>query len=190
MAIFAERVREMNERVIELSRSNAILWVFIDTGNCKRYSEAIRDHKDFFDTIASSLFQSFCVTTYLLFDSKRSDVKSLPNLINFLSSLNPALEQQLKSTIDAQRPLLDKYFSFRHKIYAHRDKAKSPWDLFGKVPKPRLKREMEAIVCLSRKTVCALAGASGVRKKSAMVQEIRRRENCARYDAVKVMQSL
>jgi len=190
MAVFADHVREMNERIIELSRSYAILWVFIDPGNCKRYSKVIRDHQDFFDAIASSLFQGFCVITYLLFDSKRSDVKSLPSLINYLSSLNPTLERQLKFNIDAQRPLLDKYFSFRHKIYAHRDKAKSPWELFGKVPKARVKREMQAIVRLSRNTVCALDGASGVRKKAELAQEIRRRENYARWDAMEVLKAL
>ena len=180
----------MTERVIELSRSHAILWVFIDTGNCKRYAAVIRDQEDFFDAMAGSLFQGFCVITYLLFDSKRSDVKSLPSLISYLSSLNPALERQLKSNLDAQRPLLDKYFSFRHKIYAHRDKSKSPWELFGTVPKPRLKREMDAIVRLSRDTVCALSGAAGVRKRATMTQEIRRRENYARYDAKQVLEAL
>src|SRR2546421_3516104 len=110
MAVFADHVREMNERVIELSRSHAILWVFIDPGNCKRYSKVIHDHQDFFQAIASSLFQGFCVITYQLFDKKRSDVKSLPSLINYLSSLNLGLKRQLKSNIDAERLLLDKYF--------------------------------------------------------------------------------
>ncbi len=193
MADFAEHVREMNERVIELSRSYAIFWVFIDTGNCKQYSQVIQDHKDFFDATASSLHLNFCVITYQLFqkfDPKHDDVKSLPSLINYLSSLNPALAQQLNSNIEAQRNLLTRYFTYRNKIYGHRDKAKSPWELFGKVPKPRVKREMKAIIELSRNIVCALAGVSGVRKKSEMAQEIRRRENYARWDANEILKSL
>ena len=66
MDAFAAEVREINERVIELSRSYAIFWVFISS--YKRYSKVIDDHRDFFDSIASSLLQGFCVITYQLSD--------------------------------------------------------------------------------------------------------------------------
>ena len=62
--------------------------------------------------------------------------------------------------------------------------------MFGEVPKSRLKREMETIVRLSRNTVSALAGASGVRKKAEMSQEIRRRENNARLDSIEILKAL
>lgn len=128
--------------------------------------------------------------TYQLFDNKRSDVKSLPRIIQYLSSLNPSLERRLSLNIDAQQALLDKYFTYRHKIFAHRDKAKSPHEVFGSVPKPRAKREMEAIVRLARNTVCALAGASGVNKKAKMSQSIRLREGRARWDTKLILEAL
>lgn len=193
MAAIADQVREMCERVIELSRTYAILWVFMDPGNSKRFAGAIREHQDFFDAIASSLHQGFCVITFLLFDhdvKKRGNVKSLPVLINDVPSLNGDQKLRLSSIINSQKVLLKKYFTYRHKIYAHRDKAKSPWEIFAPGPKARVKREMEAVVRLARDTVCALAGASGVRKKAAMAQEIRRRENNARCDAIELMRSL
>jgi hypothetical protein len=191
MTVFADHVREMNERVIELSRSHAILWVFWDTGNCKRYSKILRDHQDFFDTMASSLFQGFCVITYQLFElGKRGDVKSLPALINYLSSLDRALELEMKAKIDAQRPLLDKFFSFRHKIYAHRDKSKPPWEVFQTQSKTRLKDEMEAVVLLAQNVVCALAEAAGVKAKGELAEAIRLREEYAGGDANRILEAL
>src|SRR2546422_633256 len=147
---FAKQVLEMKERVTELSRSYAILLVLQDTGNCKRYSKVYLDHRDFFNAIASSLFQGFCVITYQLFDYKRTDVKSLPSLVKNLAHIDSDLERRLATNIAAHRELLDKYFAYRHKIFAHRDKEKSPHQIFGSVPKPRAKREMETIVRLAR----------------------------------------
>lgn len=58
----------MNERAIELSRSHAILWVFLGPGNGRRYSEVIRSHRDFSDGTAGSLSQGFCgITGFLSF---------------------------------------------------------------------------------------------------------------------------
>ena len=188
MAIFADDVREMNERVIELSRSYAIFWMFCDIENCKRYSDVIRHHQNFFDAIASSLFQGFCVITYQLFD-KRGDVKSLPELISYLTSLDQKLERRLKSSIDSQRPLLDNFFSFRHKIYAHRDKSKQPWEVFGNPSKIRIKSEMEAIVDLAQEIISALAEAAGI-EKNGFVENLRLRKKEAGDDASEVLEAL
>lgn len=189
LATFADDVREMYERVTELSRSNAIFWVFLAPENYKRYSKVIEDHRDFFDAIASSLLQGFCVITYQLFD-KRGDVKSLPALINYLASLNQVLEQRLKTRVDSKKPLLDKFFSFRHKIYAHRDKSKAPWEAFGTQSKTRLKVEMEAIVHLAQEIIGALAGAAGVAKTKEIVRNIRCRQNHAGWDAHEILKAL
>jgi AbiU2 len=188
MAIFSEDIWEMNERVIELSRSYAILWVFWDSENNKHYSGVIKDHQDFFYAIGSSLFQGFCIITYQLFD-KRGDVKSLPDLINYLTSLDQKLEQQLKSKIDSQRPLLDKFFSFRHKIYAHRDKSKRPWEVFGNQSKTRIKSEMKAIVDLAQEIISAMAEAAGI-EKDEFVENLRLREDNAGIDATEVLKAL
>lgn len=188
MAIYVDDVREMSERVIELSRSHAILWVLWDSENNRHYSNVIRDHQDFFYAIGSSLFQGFCVITYQLFD-KRGDVKSLPELIGYLSSLDPKVERRLKSNIDSQKPLLDKFFSFRHKIYAHRDKSKRPWEVFGNQSKTRIKSEMKAIVDLAQGIISALAETAGI-EKGEFVENLRLREENAGIDTREILEAL
>ena len=102
MAIFVDNVYEMNGSVIELSRSHAILWVFWDKENNKLYSQVIKDHSDFFDAIADSLFLGFCVISYRLFQDAEN-VLSLPCLINYLSSVDQKLKERLTLKIDALR---------------------------------------------------------------------------------------
>ena len=118
MPILIEDVSEMKDRVVELTRSYAILWVLWDIENNKRYSHVIEIHRDLFCGIAASLFQGFCVITYQLFD-KRRYVKSMQELIGHLSSSDPRLEQQLASKIDSQRSLLDKFIDYRNNIFLH-----------------------------------------------------------------------
>jgi hypothetical protein len=117
---------------------------------------------------------------------KRSDVKSLPHLIGYLDH---TLEQQLNRNIKNQKPLLDKYFTYRHKIFAHRDKSQSPADLFGEQKKTRVKGEMEAIVRLAQNTVCSLADAAGM-DKVEMAKEISRREEHAGRNIIEILQAL
>jgi hypothetical protein len=188
MPIFIEDVVELKDRVVELTRSHAILWVLWDTENNKRYSHEIESHWDYFQGVGSSLFQGFCVITYQLFD-KRNDVKSMPDLISYLSSLNPKLEQQLKSNINSQKPLLDKYFSYRNNIFAHRNKAKRPWDVFGKQSKTRVKSEMKGIVDLAQKITMALAEATGL-DKDEFDENFRLREEYAAAGAIEVFKAL
>jgi hypothetical protein len=188
MPIFIEDVVELKDRVVELTRSHAILWVLWDTENDKRYASVIESHQDYFQGIGSSLFQGFCVITYQLFD-KRNDVKSMPDLISYLSSLNPKLEQQLKSNINSQKPLLDKFFSYRNNIFAHRNKAKRPWDVFGKQSKTRIKSEMKAIVDLAQKITSALAEAGGL-DKIEFDENFHRREEYAATSASEVFKAL
>lgn len=188
MAIFVDNVREMNGSVIELSRSHAILWVFWDNENNKLYSQVIKDHPDFFDAIAASLSLGFCVITYRLFD-KGGNVMSLPKLISYLSSIDQKLEQRLRSNIDSQRPLLDKYFSYRNKIYAHRDKPKRPCEVFGNQLKPQVKSEMKVIVDLAQGIISALAEAAGI-EKDEFAENLRLREENAGINADEVLEAL
>lgn len=191
IAIFAGDVREMNERVTELSRTYAIFSALINRHTYKRYQREINNHRDFFETIANSLFQGFCVITYQLFDSgKRGDVKSLPVLINYLSSLDPKIGQKLRLSIDAQRPLLDKFFSFRHKVFAHRDKSQPPWEIFGTQPRSVFKTQMKAIVHLSQNIISELADTAGLIDKKVFIGNIRRRETFAGKDTFVILQTL
>lgn len=191
MAIFVENIYEMNGSVIELSRSYAILWVFWDKENNKKYSQVIKDHPDFFGAIADSLSLGFCVITYRLFQDVEN-VLSLPCLINYLSSIDQKLKDQLTSKIDAQRPLLKKYIIFRHKIYAHRDKSKRPWEVFGTQSKSRVKSEMKVIVNLAQEIIGALAKAAGIEEGNLneLIENLPRREEYAGINAVQVLEAL
>ncbi len=191
MAIFVDNVCEINGSVIELSRSYAILWVFWDKENNNIYFQVIKDHPDFFGAIADSLFLGFCVITYRLFQDAES-VLSLPCLINYLSSIDQKLSQQLTLKIEGQRPLLKKYISYRHKIYAHRDKSKRPREVFGSQLKPRVKSEMKAIVNLAQEIIGALAKASGIEEDNLneFTTNLTHREKNAGTEACEVMEAL
>ncbi|MGH8729913.1 MAG: hypothetical protein ACREV9_17530 [Burkholderiales bacterium] len=112
MTIYASAVREMIERVIELSRSYAIWWTLVNKQNFEKYGKVIDNHADFFEATTHSLFQGFSVITYQLFES-RIDTTSIPRLIKDLASSDPALAQQLKVAVDAKKPLLGKVFAIR-----------------------------------------------------------------------------
>jgi hypothetical protein len=163
MAISVQDAAEVKDRVVELTRSHKILWVLWNTENNKGYFPVIQSRYDFFQGIGSSLFQGFCVTTYQLFD-KRSDVTSMPELIGRLKSSDPQIEQHLRSKIDFQKPLLGKFFSYRSNIFAHRNKARRPWEIFGKQSKTKVKGEMKLIVDLAQQITSALAETAGLDK--------------------------
>jgi len=188
MAIFVEDIVEMKDTVVELTRCHTILWTLWNAKNCKRYAQVIEYHQDYFQGVATSLFRGFCIITYQIFD-KRGDVKSFPELIGYLSSLNPKLERQLKANIDSQKPLLDKFFSYRNKIYAHRDKSKRPWEIFGQQSKTRVKSEMKAILGLAQNITSAFAGAAGL-DRDEFVENFRLRKKYAAYGAREVFKAL
>ena len=93
-------VREMVERVIELSRSYAIWWELVEKANFERFSQVIGNHDDFFAATTHSLFQGFTVITYQLFET-RKDTTSLRTLVNSLASTDPALAAKLEAAIQS-----------------------------------------------------------------------------------------
>jgi hypothetical protein len=191
MATFADDVRELSGIVTELSRTYAIHRALINRFTYKRYSRAIENHRDFFNAIASSLIQGFCVMTYQLFDSgKRGDVKSLPVLLNNMTSSNPVLEKKLRSDIEAQKQLLKKYFDFRHKIFAHRDKSKPPWEVWGTQSKKIVRVETKTIVRLAQDIIGELGDTAGVGSKKEIVDGIQLREKYAGTDVFEILKAL
>lgn len=179
-------VREMVERVIELSRSYAIWWELVEKSNFDQFARVRGNHKDFFDATIHSLFQGFAIISYQLFD-KRTDSTSLRVLINSKST-DSVLARQLNDAIDLKLPLLKKVFAIRNKVYGHRDKSRLPEALFEEAGmSPSLMRE---ILDLARDVVCALAESAGLDTKADLEKEILWREKYAREDTRLIMQTL
>ena len=184
---YASAVREMIERVIELSRSYAIWWELVEKSNFERFAQVIDNHEDFFAATTHSLFQGFTVITYQLFE-KRKDTTSLRSLIDTLASSDPALARNLQSTIDSKLPLLKKAFSIRGNVYAHRNKSQTPEAFFAAAGLSS--NQMREILDLARNIVCTFAESANVEPRAELEEEIRLREEYSRDDTRLIMQAL
>lgn len=187
MAISADAVSEMVERVVELSRSYAIWWELQKKPNTKRYAATFQDHQDFFGAIVHSLLQGFCVIAYQLFE-RRNDTKSIRSLLDDLSLTDSVLAAQLRAQVDARKSLLGKVFSIRGNVYAHRNKTQTPHTAFAAAK--LTPKEMRAIVHLAQNTVTSLAAAADLGSKVEIKCDIRRRQAFAILDTRKVMRVL
>lgn len=180
-------IREMVERVIELSRSYAIWWELVEKSNFERFSQVIDSYEDFFSATTHSLFQGFTVMTYQLFETNR-ETTSLRTLVNSLKSTDPVLAAKLQAAIDSRLPLLKKAFSIRGNVYAHRNKSQPPETFFAAAALSAA--EMREIRDLARDVVCALAESAGVDPAAELEEEIGLREACSREDTRLIMQAL
>lgn len=187
MTIHAAAVREVIERVIELSRSYAIWWTLVNKQNFEKYNKVIDSHADFFEATIHSLFQGFSVITYQLFERRR-DTTSIPRLIEDLTSSDPALAEQLKVAIDAKKALLIKIFEVRCKVYAHRNKSKPPESVFADAGLSA--NEMQSVVAFARDVIATLGQTAGVDTKAELDAEIKRREDFSAEDTLLVMEAL
>jgi hypothetical protein len=180
-------VREMAERVIELSRSYAIWWELVQASNFERFSQVIDDHEDYFAAITHSLFQAFVIISYQLFEN-RKDTTSLRSLVNDLEKSNPAVGFKLRSAIDEKLPLIKKVFSIRGNVYAHRNKLQAPEAFFASAGLSA--DHMREVLNLARDVVCALAEFANLETRADLEEEIRLREECSRDDTRIIMQAL
>lgn len=180
-------VREMVERVIELSRNHAIWWALVNKENFDRYNTTINRHEDFFAAIAQALFQSFTVITHQLFDD-RKDVTSLVKLTQELATSNPTLRDKLMRDVNAHLRLLRKVRIIRSNIYAHRSKTMRPVDVFA--DENLTPTEMASIVQLSQRMVVALAVSAGMEDITDMTDELARREEYAVEDTRRILDAL
>lgn len=183
-----DSVREMIERAIGLARRFSV-WRFVNSVDFKCYETVVNDHDDFFATTSHSLFESFTVITYQLFeDRKRKDTISIPSLINDLAKSDPILSQHLRSLIDRHRPVLAKAFAIRCGVYAHRNKIQPPEEIFSAAELSIA--EMETIMNVTKEIVASLAAATGVDAKEEIIEEIERRGEYSREDTRLIMEAL
>lgn len=180
-------VREMIERVTELSRSFSVWWTLVNKSNFARYSSAINDHLDFFETTSHSLFQGFSVLAYQLFEL-RHDTNSISGLVKSLGPSHAALKQKLSDEIAAKRPLLGKVFTIRNNIYAHRNSRQPPEDFFSAVGLSA--NEMREIVLFAQDVVSTLAEVAGIDTKSELEAEFKNREMFACEDTRFILEAL
>lgn len=187
MTIHAAAVREMIERVIELSRIYAIWWTLVNKENFEKYSKVIDSHMDFFEATTHSLFQGFSVITYQLFE-RRKDTTSIPSLIEDLMSSDPALGQQLRLAVDARKTLLGKVFAIRGKVYAHRNKSQPPESVFAAAGLSA--NEMQSVVAFAQDVVAILGEVAGVDAKAELEADIKLREDFSAEDTRLIMDAL
>ena len=187
MTIQASAVREMIERVIELSRSYAIWLTLVNKQNFEKYGTVIDNHADFFEATTHSLFQGFSVITYQLFETRR-DTTSIPRLIDDLASSDPVLAQQLKVAVDTRKPLLGKVFAIRGNVYAHRNKTQTPESVFAAAGLSA--SEMQTVVAFAQDVVATLGEAAGVDAKAELAADIKLREDYSAEDTRLIMEAL
>ncbi|MGA7799843.1 MAG: hypothetical protein WCC36_03450 [Gammaproteobacteria bacterium] len=190
MTIQTSAVREMIERVIELSRTYAIWWALVNQQNFEKYRAVINGHSDFFEATTHSLFQGFSVITYQLFETRRRkrDTNSIPRLIDDLKSSDAALARQLELAVDENRPLLGNFFDIRGSVYAHRNKAKTPERVFAAAGVSA--KKMQAVVALAQDLVATLGEAAGVDAKRELAADIKLREEFSAEDTRRIMEAL
>jgi hypothetical protein len=166
MTAASNSIREMVDEVIEFSCSYIVWRELMEPSNVEVRSA----HPDFLLTITNSMVRGFFVGAYQLFDWN-GKTKSLLRLIEDLRSSNPVLAQHIESTVKAQRHVLDKIFSIRNNVYAHRNRTKRPESMFSAAGiTPRM---LKIIVDLAQKVVSMLAVAEGVAKKDEMDRKFR-----------------
>jgi hypothetical protein len=180
-------IRELIERTIELYRRYAVWWELVNKANFDQYNTIINNHEDFFSTVSHALFESFTVITYQLYE-RRKDTISIRSLIDELADTNPQLGQQLKSMVDQHQPLLAKAFAIRCGVYAHRNKARPPEEIFATAGlKPA---EMETIVRMTVDIISSLAEAVGIDTKTEITEEMDRRGKYSHEDTHLIMKAL
>ena len=180
-------VRELIERTSELARCYAIWWELVNRENLDRYEAQIRNHEDYFAATAHSLFQSFVVISYQLFET-RKDTKSIPALIESMKDSHPDLMRALTANIESNRPVLGKLFALRNKVYAHRSRIQSPEEIFaetGLTPD-----EMKGAVDFIRSVMSSLAEAAGEISSVEFEDEFELRTMCSREDTQLILQAL
>ena len=183
----APAVKEMIERVIELTRSYTIWWQLVEQSNFERFSQVIDNYRDFFEATTHSLFQGFTVITYQLFD-KRKGTTSLQSLVKALALADAVLAKKLQTAIDEKLPLLQKVYSIRCNVYAHRNKSQPPEVLFEEIK--LLSEQMREILDLARDLVSTLSETAGNETKIAIEEEIKLREDCSKDDTRRIIEAL
>jgi AbiU2 len=189
MKTYEEKIRETISDVIAFTWSYGIWWELVNKENFQRYSKAREAYPNFFQATIGSFEQGLCVITYRLFDEgKNNKIQSLPKLINHSKSSNASLAQQLQGLINAEKENIERIVSIRHGVYVHRNKSKSPQEIY--LAAKIAPRKIKSLVYLSQKIVTALAETAKVEKKDFLIDNFRHCEKDVQDETLLILQSL
>ena len=179
-------VQELINEVTQLSRCYAIWWQLANKANRTRYGKVItEDYWDFFSTIAEAQEEVFHVLIYQLFETKNLSIRTL---IKELSKSNPTASRKLAASLDDNKLLLEKVFTIRCNVHAHRSIKEAPEAVYARVKlKPN---EIKKLVVLAGDLVSSIAEAKGFGDKEDVQNEITRREQLARQSTEKLLETL
>jgi hypothetical protein len=180
-------VRELIERVIELSRSHSIWWELVNDDNKGKYEMKISDHEDFFAATAHAHFLSMVVILYQLFD-KRPRTKSIRHLLDALEKTHPDEVANVRQRLDPSWPIFKKVFDIRGNVYAHRNESLAPDKVFERAG---LKANaLGSLIGLTQDIVALLGSLVGIDSQQALIDEFSRRADSAREDLQLVLHAL
>lgn len=180
-------VSELIERTVELVRSHAIWYELVNPENRSKYDVVIRDHEDFFASTAQAHFQAITIIAYQLFDKKKGTT-SFPNVILSLKPDDTALAEKLRKMIERDWPVLVRLFDVRGNVYAHRNAALRPEDVFARARiSPGI---MTTVLSLVEKIVSMLSEKVGIEAAIDMHMELLKRAEYARTDLRTILKLL
>ena len=101
--------------------------------NVEKYSAAILDHREFFDTTADSHLMSTVVLMHVLTDT-RDDSLSVPNLLDSIRNYRPGVVTEIEERMNPHGQIFEHVRTIRSKVYAHRDRNIGPDMVFSAAP--------------------------------------------------------
>lgn len=153
-----KEIQDIVGQVTELTWSYAIWWELVNKANRPQFELAFGEYPNFFSAVIATTLQSVCVIVRRLFDS-RTDVLSIPNLVNSLQVSHPQIAGALKRQIDGHSGLIQKCTLLRHKVYAHRDGTLDPAAAFNQAQiKPKELHEVVHLIHDITGTLCEVEG--------------------------------
>jgi hypothetical protein len=186
MTQIEKEIEEIVEQTIRLAQSHAIWWEIMNPQSATQFDSARREHLDFFEPVAHSFLQGLFIISYQLCDH-RGDSKHIRSLIAEVSKRDAALGQQLNDEID-KFAIAGKFALIRHKVFAHRDKNRTPHETLK--ASPIVVKEIAEMVHFIQDFVSTVAEAAGGEKKAKVLAKISECECSARNAAFQVLGSL
>jgi hypothetical protein len=183
----AQQIQDIVGQVTELTWSYAIWWELVNKENRPKFKFALGEYPNFFSAVVATMLASVCVIVRRLFDS-RTDVLSIPSLVNSLQATHPQRAAALRTQIDGHSALIQKFTLLRHKVYAHRDGTLDPAAAFNQAQiKPK---ELREVVHLIQEITGALCEVEGKNSKATMLDTFQHCERDAAEETGLLIQDI
>lgn len=181
----------MIDVVVKISWSYEIFSALFENKdpNCESLEiKARKAHPEFFLAMNDSLLCGLCNGVALLFKRKEKET-SIYSLIKRVEESKPDLAKKLREQIQLHHNLVEKIRGIRNEFCAHRNKFKTPPQVFSEVQLHL--NELKTVVKLARHVVCILAEQSGKCKRELLETQQLSKETlqCVANDAHLVMKA-